>query len=207
MNETTTTAHPTTDPHRPHDPHDPRAVLATAIRIGGETIAAVRPDQLHRPTPCTDYDVEQLLGHMVFALHNLTRVGRGEAHHDVSYFSDSIDGDWVATWAAASREAQDVWSDPAKFEQLHEFAFATLPGVVALAIYASEVTTHTWDLARAIDVAPAWDDHVITVALRAMTEGLPAEPRGGEMPFGPVVAIAADAPLVDQLVAWTGRRP
>ncbi|GAA1511493.1 hypothetical protein [Nocardioides humi] len=36
---------------------------------------------------------------------------------------------------------------------------------------------------------------------------MPAEPRGGEIPFGPVVPVADDAPAYDRLVAWTGRDP
>jgi hypothetical protein len=36
---------------------------------------------------------------------------------------------------------------------------------------------------------------------------LPPEPRGGEIPFGPVVEIPADAPPYAQLAAYLGRHP
>jgi len=36
---------------------------------------------------------------------------------------------------------------------------------------------------------------------------VPAETRGGPIPFGPVVAVADDAGPYDQLVGWLGRDP
>ena len=36
---------------------------------------------------------------------------------------------------------------------------------------------------------------------------VPAEPRGGHIPFGPVVAVPTDAPAYDQLAGWMGRQP
>ena len=36
---------------------------------------------------------------------------------------------------------------------------------------------------------------------------VPAEQRGGHIPFGPVVPVAADALPYDQLAGWQGRRP
>jgi hypothetical protein len=36
---------------------------------------------------------------------------------------------------------------------------------------------------------------------------IPAERRGGPVPFGQVVEIAADAPAYDRLAGWQGRKP
>ena len=35
-----------------------------------------------------------------------------------------------------------------------------------------------------------------------MRDAVPAEPRGGHVPFGPVVEVAPDAPAIDRLVGW-----
>jgi hypothetical protein len=82
---------------------------------------------------------------------------------------------------------------------------------------------HTWDLARATGQAPRWDDEVLEVAFAAVQRDLPAVGRralfdevaarlpaeAGPMtpPFAEAVPVAADAPLIDRLVAWNGRRP
>ena len=43
---------------------DPRKPLAAALDQAGSLIAAVQPDQAHLPTPCDEYDVSQLIGHL-----------------------------------------------------------------------------------------------------------------------------------------------
>jgi len=87
--------------------------------------------------------------------------------------------------------------------------------------YISEVLLHTWDLTRALgrtDVS--WDDQAVAFALDSMRPILPAEGRaaifeemgrqmGGAFPapFAEAVKLPAGAPLIDQLVAYSGRQP
>jgi len=87
----------------------------------------------------------------------------------------------------------------------------------------SEVTVHTWDLATATGQAPAWDPHVLEAAFASIRGGLPAEDRQAIFdaiaqqmpperrapgpPFANAVPVPDDAPLLDRLVAWTGRTP
>jgi uncharacterized protein (TIGR03086 family) len=146
----------------------------------------------------------------VGVLRRVAAVGRGDDPFSVSFVvdegSDGVDA-WVDQWNAAAHEVQEVWSAPGVLERAMRLPFATLPGAETIAIYTSEVTVHTWDLATATGQQPAWDDAVVAAALATMKKALPAEYRGPEVPFAPVVAVAADAPLIDQLAAWNGRQP
>src|SRR4051794_5368167 len=56
---------------------DPRPAFAGAVALAVDTAAAVRPDQLDRPTPCPEYDVRALLGHLLSVLRRVAAVGRG----------------------------------------------------------------------------------------------------------------------------------
>jgi uncharacterized protein (TIGR03086 family) len=76
-----------------------------------------------------------------------------------------------------------------------------------MATYTGELTTHTWDVAAATGQQPAWNPAVLAVALAATRRMLPPEGRGEHIPFGPVVPVPDDAPLVEQVVAWQGRDP
>jgi hypothetical protein len=91
-----------------------------------------------------------------------------------------------------------------------------------LAVYASEITVHTWDLSQATGRPPRWDDDVLAFADAALRAQLPVADRTEmwaaaraalppgipfEEPFGPAVDVPADASPIDRLVAWTGRRP
>src|SRR3954469_10414454 len=187
---------------------DPRPAFASATATACAVAAAVRPDQLDGPTPCAEYDVRALLGHVVAVLRRVAAVGRGEHPFSVPQVATEVPDDG---WGAAARAAADdvlaVWADPALLERQLTLPFGTFPGAAALATYTGELTTHTWDAAVATGQDPAWDPQVLAVALAAIRRALPADNRGPGVPFGPVVEVPDDAPLIDRLVAWQGRDP
>src|SRR5437660_2505480 len=68
MTTTTQTILQTTIRAQARPASDPRTVFAKAVAVGGDVVAAVRPEQLGDATPCPDYDVRALLGHLVTVL-------------------------------------------------------------------------------------------------------------------------------------------
>jgi len=76
-------------------------------------------------------------------------------------------------------------------------------------VYASELATHAWDLARALGRDSELDQVIAAHVLPPMKGALPAEPRGLAIgiPFGPVVEVGRDATPYQQLVGWLGRDP
>jgi uncharacterized protein (TIGR03086 family) len=188
--------------------HDPRPAFTTAAETAHAAISAVRPDQLDGPTPCPDYDVRALLGHMITVLRRVAAVGRGEHPFTVpQVVRDVPDDGWSAAARAAVDDVRLVWADPAVLTRQLTLPFGVLPGAAALAAYTAEVTTHTWDLAVATGQRPDWDPQVLGLALGAIHRALPAEGRGDDVPFAPVVPVPDDAPAIDRLVAWEGRDP
>ncbi|MEU9414868.1 TIGR03086 family metal-binding protein [Streptomyces sp. NPDC048272] len=190
------------------DALDPRDDLATAIALAGRTLAAVRPDQYDAATPCEDFDVRRLSSHLVAVLRRIAVIGRGEDPFSVPSFADELaDGAWADAWGAAAREAAEVWADPGILGRELRLPVGRLPGAAGALMYSHELTVHTWDLARATGQRPEWDTDLAERALALVRRVLPAEARGGPIPFGPVTDVAADAPVIDRLVAWAGRRP
>jgi uncharacterized protein (TIGR03086 family) len=189
---------------------DPRPGFASAVALGTLAVEAVQPEQLDGPTPCADYDVRQLTHHLVGVLRRVAVIGAGGDPFSVTVNDlDVPDAELPAAWAEAAEHAEDAWRDDEVLGAMRTLPFATLPGAIALSIYTSEVLVHTWDLASAIGHDLPWDAVADEVAasLAAMRVALPAEHRGGEIPFAPPVEVGADASLIEQLVAWTGRRP
>lgn len=190
------------------DALDPRDDLATAIALAGRTLAAVRPDQYDAPTPCEDFDVRRLSSHLVAVVRRIAVIGRGEDPFSVPSFADELaDGAWAGAWESAAREVADVWADPGILGRELRLPVGRLPGAAGALMYSHELTVHTWDLARATGQRPVWDESLVERALTLVRRVLPAEARGGPIPFGPVTDVAADAPAIDRLVAWAGRRP
>lgn len=220
---TNTTAMPA-----PHDTtvgdDDPRAIFARAVSTAGSVIAAVAPEQLDRPTPCDDYDVRQLLGHLVGVLRRVAVVGSGGDALSVPQIADDVAGDaWSAAWLDAAHQVQAAWSDDAVLARMVRLPWTELPGAAALALYTNEITVHTWDVATATGQRPDWDAQVLEVAFAAIRQGMPAGGRSAafeamraslpqalrhaKAPFAEAVDVGDDAPAIDRLVAWNGRRP
>jgi uncharacterized protein (TIGR03086 family) len=212
MTGMTTTTHrtvfaPTIDPG-PLAPDDPRLLLAKTVALGGAVIARVEADQFGLPTPCDDFDVRSLLGHMVGALQRVAVVGRGDDPFTAPFVLEGVaDDGWPVAWAAAAHQVQDVWADDTVLERSLQLPWTTMSGAQALGIYTSELSVHTWDLAVATGLDPVWDQGVLVFALGVMTQQLPADMRGEGIPFAPVVPVTDDAPVIDRLVAWCGRQP
>jgi uncharacterized protein (TIGR03086 family) len=203
---------------------DVRDVFAKAMATGGDVIASVRPDQLAGPTPCTEYDVRTLIGHLVGVLERVALMGRGE---DPFQASDKVTGladdAWLAAWSDAAQRVQEAWTDDASLVRIVHLPWAQESGALTLASYTNEITVHTWDLATATGQCPAWDDEALATAwesFRGMPGGegraemfaaikadLPEPYRSAPDPWAAPVPVPEGAPLIDRLVAWNGRRP
>src|SRR3954471_17324833 len=164
-------------------PTDPRPAFATAVGTAVDAMGAVRPDQLSGPTPCTEFDVRTLLGHLLSVLRRVAAVGRGESPFSVPQVStDGADDGWGAAARAAADDVLAVWADDALLDRELTLPFGSHRGTIALATYTGELSTHTWDLAAATGQHPTWDDDALTVALAGSMSVLPAEGRGGRIP-------------------------
>jgi uncharacterized protein (TIGR03086 family) len=193
---------------RPTTPTDPRPGFFAAARTACDTVAGVSPAQLADPTPCSEYDVRALLGHLVAVFHRVTSVASGApAIGSAPLVTDVPDGGWGSAARAALHDVEAAWSDPAVLGQEMQLPFGRLPGAAALSMYTGEISTHTWDLAVATGQSPAWNEQVLTDALTAVRTKLSAAERPAGVPFADAVAVPDDAPLIHQLVAWQGRDP
>ncbi|MFE5494325.1 TIGR03086 family metal-binding protein [Streptomyces virginiae] len=187
---------------------DPRTDLAAAVELAGRTLAAVRPEQYDAPTPCEEFDVRRLSNHLVAVVRRISVIGRGEDPFSVPSFADEVaDGAWAQAWVAGAREVAQVWADPGVLGRQLRLPMGVLPGAAAAAVYTHELTVHTWDLARATGQEPDWDSALIERVMGVVRRALPAETRGGRIPFAEVVAVDPEAPAIDRLVAWAGRMP
>lgn len=203
---------------------DPRPAFAQALAAATPIVEGVRPDQLDGPTPCTGMDVRYLLGHLVMAGLRAACAGRGD---DLSTWPGEVTGvaddGWGAAWQEVVAQMPTAWADDTRLTTDVVMPWATMSGADVVHVYMNEVICHTWDLARATGQQAAWDDDTLQVALDGIKRQLPDDPERARMfeeakasmppgvpwrdPFGPIVAVPDGAPLIDRLVAWSGRDP
>jgi uncharacterized protein (TIGR03086 family) len=193
------------DAHAPSD--DPRQPLAQAIALAGQTLREIRADQYGIPTPCTEYTVGQLARHLIAAMRRIALAATGGDPSTQPPVAEEVaDGEVWEAWTRAAHEAQAAWADPAILTRMLTLPFGTMPGAAAAVAFTGEFTLHTWDLAQATGLRPEWDPAVVAFCASTFPRALPAEPRGGQVPFGPVIEVPEDATDLERLLAWSGRR-
>ncbi|MFB7615253.1 TIGR03086 family metal-binding protein [Kitasatospora sp. NPDC056181] len=185
---------------------DPRQPYLLALGQLEKLIGEVTPETLGRPTPCTEYDLRQLLGHVVGGMHRLAYIGEGGRAEDVpAATGDLADDAWPAAFDRARARVTAAWADDAKLDRPSFAPWGEVPGRAAVGGYVMEAVTHSWDIARTLGSGLALDERLAEGALAAATAILPAENRGGPVPFGPVRPAPADADATTRLAAWLGR--
>jgi uncharacterized protein (TIGR03086 family) len=191
---------------------DPRPLLTRALDQIGTLVAGTAPAHLDRPTPCDGWDVRALLGHLVGVHRRIAHVGAGGHFSDVPADPAAGGVDDPATALAAARADIDrVWGldgrDDTVLDRELTVPWGTMPGRFVGFGYVQELTVHAWDLAAATDRTGELDEDLAAATEETSHRMVPAEPRGGPIPFGPPVPVADGAAPYTRLVAWLGREP
>ena len=187
------------------DSTDPRPHYRTALAWVGELAARVPAGRLGDPTPCSDWDVRTLLGHLVATVDRARVIGEGGAPFSVpSIVADVPDGGWPAALVAAQRRTAAVWADDARLDADVTVPWGRVPGRAALLGYVREALVHGWDLAVATGQGPEADPATAAAVLAEVRTALPAEPRGGPIPFAAPVPPRPGAGPTEQLANWCG---
>lgn len=166
-------------------------------------LAGVRPEQLAAPTPCTEYDVRDLMTHIVGWVRSFAAAASGRTVTDdpAAYAGPEFVGDFHA----ASVELIDGWRSGG-IDRTIPLAGGEIPGRVALTMTLMEYVTHGCDLAVATGQPVPYSDDELAVTLERARATLPDQYRGAGKPFGDRVDVPADAPLAHQLLGFMGRR-
>ena len=186
---------------------DPRPTLTRALDQIGGLVAAVEPAHLDRPTPCEGWTVRDLLGHLVTVHRRVAHVAVGGAVSDHPHITEVPDAEYAATVAADRARLDEVWSDDAVLDRMLTVPWGTAPGRAVGWGYVQELTVHAWDLANPLGMTTELDPALAETVEPTARQMLPAEPRGGHVPFGPPVGVGDDAGPYVRLVAWLGRTP
>jgi len=184
---------------------DLRPQLAYAQEWVSSLLENVTDDQWGDPTPCSEFDVSALTEHIFALEERLRRLGTighvDDAPERIPFATENV----AAHLRSDAAAAMEPWADDARLTAMIRGPWGTSPGAVAIVIYVSEHLAHGWDLARATGQPSEADPAIAAPVLAMMQQNLPAEPRGGPIPFAPVVVPADDAHPTERLANWLGR--
>ena len=186
------------------------ATHAETLRTTQRVVDGVTADQLDAPTPCSEWDVRDLLAHMVGVNEVFAAAVRGEQPKETSD-ADILSPDPSTAYRRSMEEAIAAWSSPDVLEQTLHLPFGHMPAAFAIGIHFIDNLVHRWDLAIATG-----QDHLLNAESAGLAlemcqnnfGALPADQvRGPGKPFGEIVDWAPDAPVHERLVAFLGRHP
>ncbi|MEI5523266.1 TIGR03086 family metal-binding protein [Streptomyces brasiliscabiei] len=183
--------------------------LGPQTRIVARLVAAVGDDRLAGPTPCPEYAVRHLLGH----LFHLTGAFRDAGRKDLGPTTDTgpqsalpdLGPGWREAFPQVLDELAEAWRDPAAWTGETRAGGVSMPGGIAAAVAADELVVHGWDLARATGQTYEPDPAALA-ATHSFLAASADDPSRGEI-FGPVVPVPDDAPLLDRVIGLSGRDP
>ena len=176
--------------------------LSLALDTVGDLIDAgpIEPAALARPTPCRSYDVAALADH-VRDTHLLLTNAAGDTHAETDRALADVHRD-------LAENAVKAW-DVRGVDGTVDLGGNEVPADFALALHTVETVVHGWDLGRALDRTfhPAHDlvDHVWSLLPLVVSDQARGTQEGAA--YLPAVPVANDAPLLDQVIAFTGRNP
>lgn len=187
------------------DPVDDLVGLLRAVYIEAERVVGlVGPDDLGRSTPCTEWDLAQLLNHLIGAVHTFTAL-LGGGRKDPAYNErDWITRDHRQAFSRAVATNLTAWQSRDPAEQVVVADHGRVPIELFVISQVREVFVHTTDVARALGVpVDLADDFVLTILERS-TKPMRFRDRTGA--FDEAIAVADDATAQDRLLALFGRR-
>jgi uncharacterized protein (TIGR03086 family) len=178
-----------------------------AHREFARVVGNVKLDQLDDPTPCTKWDVRQLINHVIGTCYAFETAVSGGAPRPVGDSPDFAGNDPAGAFKIASERLQAAWAKPGALDQVLDLPFGQVPAPIGMGAHMNELLTHGWDLASASHQSTELDAELCAAALAFAQAGLPEEVRGPGLPFQAIVEVDADAPVADQLAGFMGRAP
>jgi uncharacterized protein (TIGR03086 family) len=182
---------------------DDIALLDGVMAKAGDVITGVRTDQWELPTPCRDWDVRALVGHIVGWLRVFAAGANGEA----------FEGD-PGDYQAGERSAEDFrrladslvagWRAHGT-DRTVRLTSGEMPAPMVLDMTLMEYMTHGWDLATATGQPVPFTDSEADDVLRRARVTLRPEYRGPDTAMGEEVEAPAGAAPIVRLAAFMGR--
>lgn len=122
-----------------------------ALDVARRYVAGVRDDQWKHPTPCDDWNVRELVNHIVSGNFWAGELARGKTIEEVGdrLDGDVLGGDPVAAYDESARAANQAFRAPGAMEAPCAVSYGPVPGEVYAGHRLIDVLIHGWDVAKA----------------------------------------------------------
>jgi len=185
-------------------------IYRSAVHQFDSRVRAVRAGQWTAPTPDSEWDVRQLVGHVVAGQWAVSEVldsrpaaAAGGSPGDQESVADEVADDPVGASERASAAALAALSRPHALDR----AVTYLHGEVSAVDYcwqaSTELTVHAWDLARAIGAADEFPNDLLAEVLDHAKESF--DRWHSEQRYAASIPVPGCTDDLTELLALTGR--
>ena len=184
----------------------PIELYVSAMERTKRYVAGVRPDQWTGPTPCTDWNVRQLVGHIVSENLWAAELFKEKTMAEVG---DRLDGDLLGSDPKAAYDnsvqvAKATVEAPSAMEAVCHVSYGDISGANYAGDLFTDLLIHGWDIAKATGQDTTLDPDLVAVCY-ARVEPIKDDLRASGA-FGSDIQVAPDADLQTKLLALLGRQ-
>ena len=185
---------------------DPLAAHRSAFRQFDDRVQLIQDNQWHNATPDTDWDVTDLVGHLVYEQLWVPPLLAGRTITDVgsAFDGDILGDDPKAAWATAAAAARAAFARPGALDNTVHLSFGDVPAPVYLWQMIVDLVVHAWDLAEGIGASDHMPNDLVTTALD-QARPMATEFAGSDL-FAPPIPVPGCTDDLTELLALLGRR-
>jgi len=192
---------------------DPTEFLRGVSALLTPLVEGTDPAQLAGDTPCDDFSVGDLIGHITLGrfMFGAGVAADSERQQELvttmpARLRDVLGDDHCDTYRRASAALEWAVKGVADVTEMVSLAFGEMPAGDALRMLAADNYVHCWDLACATgqDFVPA--THLTDEAVSFFRSVITDDFRGRGA-FGPEIEVPADASSFEHLLGFCGRTP
>ncbi|MGK0273884.1 MAG: hypothetical protein ACI9N0_000256 [Ilumatobacter sp.] len=183
--------------------------LVTVSRHFRAVAAKVGADQWDLPTPCPDWNVTELLGHVIAGSQMAAVLAHGaDRVQAIDVLSTEFIGDDpLAALDDALALQESALANAAVDERIFQHPAGDMPGAQLRSFRIGDLLVHQWDLARAIGADETLDPEIVQIVWDDISPMAPVIAQLGVFGDGPSGTVPDDAPLPERLLDLMGRRP
>ncbi len=182
-------------------PENPLPRFDRAVAAAENVIAAVKPEQLADPTPCSGWSVRELINHCVFGNTMFVSIIAGAPTPDRD--ADHVGDDPAGAFRRTIGDLRTAFSGEGVLQKMYQTPVGQGPGAQLVGMRTVEMLVHTWDLARATGQPTDFEPEAAEWALETIRPMMPADRT--DTPFDAEQPCPPEATAADRLAAFAGR--
>jgi uncharacterized protein (TIGR03086 family) len=129
-----------------------------------QVLRLVQADQWSWSTPCTDWNVRDLVNHMTRGNLNYVGLLRGASAAEFLRLRDvdALGLEPVGAYIRSVQECANAFAEPGALEMVLDYPLGRATGEQLLAVRTTDTVVHTWDLARGVKADEGLDHSLVS---------------------------------------------